>query len=211
MTDPDDQFERDLEAVMGRRAGSFSSELRQMLEDLWRQGVLEGRARERQHQPLELEKAQLSECGDWLCVPLPIGLRVLGATRSPTRLERLARARPRAQLDRTPYQQLLAEIDGQVLEELKRQSRERPLPGQFVVLAHVPAPRPPKLRERANTFDPAPTAPTSQRYGGLPIPFTQMWTKTYNVSSLLSQQTSTKGGSSNSGDGTQGPGSSSKP
>ena len=47
---PGAEFERDLEAVFEDRARDFSSELRQLLEQLWLEGVREGRSLERQDQ-----------------------------------------------------------------------------------------------------------------------------------------------------------------
>jgi len=151
-----DEFDRDLEAVFEERAGDFSSELKALLEDLYQQGVLAGRARERKDQ-LEMMSGKLSECGNYWCTPLNKTMLVLsGARAGAERLEEKARQRPGARDPNyaSAFDEFVANIDAQILEKLASQARaqEHQLPGNLVVLVRQPAPRVP-TRQPANQHE----------------------------------------------------------
>jgi len=65
-----DQFDRDLEAVFDERAVSFSGDLRDRLRQLWRQGVLEGRALERKQLALDISNSWYDPKLGSLVVPM---------------------------------------------------------------------------------------------------------------------------------------------
>ena len=67
MTDP---FDEDLEAIFEERAAGFSKDLRDRLRQLWRQGVLEGRALERACPALDLEGSRYDPNLRALVVPM---------------------------------------------------------------------------------------------------------------------------------------------
>lgn len=67
MTDP---FDEDLEAIFEERAAGFSEDLRDRLRQLWRQGVLEGRALERALPSLDLSNSWYDPNLHALVVPM---------------------------------------------------------------------------------------------------------------------------------------------
>lgn len=149
-----EEFTRDLEAVFEERAGDFSSELLQLLEKLYDQGVLAGRDRERAGH-LDMQDSKLSECGRYWCVPLPKSMLVLeGAQAGAERwLEEEVRQQP-GQLEEkhaSPFDEVLAFMDEEILGRLARQqsARDHQLPGGLVVLRLESAPRVP-TRQPAN-------------------------------------------------------------
>jgi hypothetical protein len=139
-----DEFEDDLEAVFGEKAGTFSSELRTLLRQMWRQGFLAGVQKEREGASLDLSQAVESACGEYLCVPLPKALVVSEAAE--TGLSRhvdRARANP---LEMEP-DQLIKEII-KAAEEMDRVAPRRE--GEFLLVRHDPAPRVAKPRPNKN-------------------------------------------------------------
>jgi hypothetical protein len=195
-----DDFDRDLEAVFEERAGEFSSELQTLLKELYQQGVLSGRAQERQDQ-VEMRGSKLSECGKYWCTPVPEGMLVLGGAQTGAdTFTSEARQRPRAQDSRfaNPFDELLANMDAEILETLAGQARahDQELPGNLVTLVHQTAPRVPVRRPAWEGMETA--AITSQdvwmkqlygNYGNLPVSSTV-------ASSLRSAISSPKSGGS---------------
>lgn len=150
-----EEFDRDLDAVFEDRVPEFSSELRKLLRELYDQGVLEGRGRERAEH-LEMMGSKLSECRTYWCTPLNKAMLVLGGARvAAEALEQKIRRHPRRLEAKysSPFDELLASMDGEIIEKLRRQAeaRERWLPGGLVVLRHRPEPRVP-ARQHANLW-----------------------------------------------------------
>lgn len=148
-------FETALEEIFEERASEFSPASRELLEKLFQQGVLEGRQLERQDQrKLGLEKAVRSECGNYLCIPVPREMLVLeGAEAGAARLEHEIRSRQRP-LDRgrNPFSEMLAAMDGEILEKLASQAKalERHQPSSLVLALPPAGPRVP-ARQPANS------------------------------------------------------------
>lgn len=122
------KFEEALEEVFEDRAAEFSPDSRQLLEKLWNQGQQAGRELERHdtHQHI-FEKAVRSECGNYLCVPVPKEMLVLeGASAGMDRLEHEIRTRQREMNSRratSPMSQMLASMDAEILERLASHAR----------------------------------------------------------------------------------------
>lgn len=66
-----DEFEDALEAVFGERASQFSGELKKALQRLYQTGVSSGKMQERESTPFQAKDAKVSECGRYLCFPIP--------------------------------------------------------------------------------------------------------------------------------------------
>jgi hypothetical protein len=131
-------FDEVLEDVFEERAREFSPASRQLLEDLYQQGVLEGRQRERLEgrQQFPLEKAVRSECGNFLCVPVPKHMLVLdGAQAGMDRLERKIRSSAAGSRPASPMSEMLAAMDAEILEKLASQARALEASQNKLVLA----------------------------------------------------------------------------
>ena len=66
-----DEFEDALEAAFGERASQFSGELKKTLQRLYQTGVSSGKMQERESTPFQAKDAKVSECGRYLCFPVP--------------------------------------------------------------------------------------------------------------------------------------------
>jgi len=152
------EFKKALEDVFEERADELGAGALALLEAIFERGVLEGRQLERQDQleQFPLEKAVRSECGNYLCVPVPRHMLVLeGAAAGMDRLEREIRTRQRSTAtSSSPMSEMLAAMDGEILEKLASQARElEGLQHELALVIPARAPRVVPARQRANASD----------------------------------------------------------
>jgi hypothetical protein len=151
------EFKEALQDVFEERAGEFGAGALELLEQLFERGVLEGRQRERVEsaQQFPLEDAVRSECGNYLCVPVPRHMLVLeGAEAGAERLEHEIRTRQRElgrSADGTAFSEALKAMDQVILEKLASHARalEARHSSTLVLVTPPAAPRAP-ARQRAN-------------------------------------------------------------
>lgn len=183
------EFKKALEDVFEERADELGAGALALLEAIFERGVLEGRQLERRDQleQFPLEKAVRSECGNYLCVPVPRHMLVLeGAAAGMDRLEHEIRTRQRSSTTSAgPMSEMLAAMDGEILEKLASQARELgSLQHELALVIPARAPRVP-ARTPAN----ASNWYSFEDSGGLAMPDPDVW-KTEFFGSYATSQTS---------------------
>jgi hypothetical protein len=131
-----DSFEETLKAVFEERAQEMSPSSRELLRQLWEEGFKAGRSRERAEAPVDMSKAVPSECGNYLCIPVPKHVQVLESS-----ARRAQEIRVGLPSEGTLFVELLEGLDRRVLEELAKRPVPSATAADLVTLQAAPRPR----------------------------------------------------------------------